>query len=179
MVSGVLAQLWHHQPDRRGEVIGWFRYVFRTLSEAPLEANIIDSDFIGLAICDAMDIQAKELIPEIEELYRQGYVGQGICGTLGDVRKELFGPLQSHRKKELMNIYDRYNNILATWAGYQETQETQKTRDHKANTGIARNTQDRQERSLSLRKREEIQEVLSVKIPQGDRIPDIYYPFIH
>ena len=62
----VSAQIGLHQPDKREEVIDWFRNVFSHLSEASLKDEIIDSDFIGLAICDALELRSPELLPEIK-----------------------------------------------------------------------------------------------------------------
>ncbi len=57
-ISCCVGQIGLHQPERKGEVIKWFRDIFNHLAEASLEDEIIDSDFIGLAICDAQDLRA-------------------------------------------------------------------------------------------------------------------------
>jgi hypothetical protein len=117
-VSCCVGQIGLRQPDRREEVIGWFRDVFNHLAEASLEDEIIDSGFIGLAICDALDLRAPELLPVIKRLFELGYVSKSICGDFDEVEEDMFKPAESVFKNDLLNIFDRYNNITSTWYGY-------------------------------------------------------------
>ncbi|MGD0753901.1 MAG: DUF1186 domain-containing protein [Bacteroidales bacterium] len=117
-VSCCVGQIGLHQPDKREEVIEWFRDVFRRLSEASLKDEIIDSDFIGLAICDALELRSPELLPELKRLFDLGYVSKSICGNFNEVEQDIFKPEQNYFKKDLLNIIDRYNDITTTWYGY-------------------------------------------------------------
>jgi hypothetical protein len=67
-----------HQPKRKAEIVSWFSDLFRHLAGASLDDNIIDSDFIGLAICHVIDFRGFEMLPYIKKLYDLGYVGTGI-----------------------------------------------------------------------------------------------------
>lgn len=113
-------QVYHHQPERKQEVTAWFRDLFTSLAKARMDDNIVDSDFIALAICDAMELEDPSLLPDIKELFRLGYVSQGVCGTYDSIEKDLTTPLVTIHQRELLNIFDRYNQIITTWAGYQE-----------------------------------------------------------
>jgi len=53
-IAACVQQIAYHQPERKNEVIQWFSDVFRFIAGASLEDNIIDSDFLGLAIWDAL-----------------------------------------------------------------------------------------------------------------------------
>jgi hypothetical protein len=88
------------------------------LAGASLEDEIIDSEFIGLAICDILDLRGQEHLPEIKRLFDLGYVSRGICGDLSAVEQEFFEPGKDFFKKELLNIFDRYHEITTTWSGY-------------------------------------------------------------
>jgi len=117
-ISCCVGQIGLHQPGRKREVIGWFRDVFNHLACASLKDEIIDSDFIGLAICDALDLRAPELLTEIKILFDLGYVSKGICGEFNAVEQEIFEPEKEFFRKELLNIFDRYHEITTTWFGY-------------------------------------------------------------
>jgi tetratricopeptide (TPR) repeat protein len=91
-VSCCVGQIGLHQPDKRQEVIDWFRNVFSHLSEASLRDEIIDSDFIGLAICDALELRSAELLPEIKRLFDLEYVSKNICGNFNEVEQYMFKP---------------------------------------------------------------------------------------
>jgi len=88
-ISCCVGQIGLHQPGRKKEVIEWFRDVFNHLACASLNDEIIDSDFIGLAICDVLDLRGQELLPEIKRLFDLGYVSRGIYGDFNDVEREI------------------------------------------------------------------------------------------
>ncbi len=117
-VSCCVGQIGLHQPDKRQEVINWFRNVFSHLSEASLKDEIIDSDFIGLAICDALELRSAELLPEIKRLFDLEYVSKSICGNFDEVEEDMFKPEETYFKRELLNIFDRYKQITTSWYGY-------------------------------------------------------------
>ena len=87
-ISCCVGQIGLHQPKRKGEVIKWFRDIFNHLAGASLEDEIIDSDFIGMAISDVLDLRASELLPEIKKLFDLGYVNRMICGDFNDVERK-------------------------------------------------------------------------------------------
>jgi len=141
-IATCVGQIALHQPDRKEEVIQWFRDMFISLAGASLDDEIIDSDFIGLAICDVIEMQAPELLPEIKKLYDLGYVGTGICGSYEEVERDIYGPFRDFYKKKLLNIFDRYDEITSTWAGYtgeDGSSEHQKEEPYRADTKIGRN----------------------------------------
>lgn len=59
-------------------------------------------------------------MPGIKKLFDLGYVGTGICGSYNEVERDMYGPERDYYTKELLNIYDRYNQIINTWAGYKD-----------------------------------------------------------
>jgi hypothetical protein len=117
-ISCCVGQIGLHLPERKKEVIEWFREVFIHLAETSLDDGILDSDFIGLAICDILDLRGRELLPEIRRLFDLGYVSKGICGDLNEVEQEFFEPGKDFFKRELLNIFDRYHEIITKWFGY-------------------------------------------------------------
>jgi hypothetical protein len=123
LVCSSIAQMAHHKPGRKKEFTGWFKSLFTTLAAAKLEENIIDSDFIGLAICDAVELRDPEQLPSITVLYQRKYVAEGICGSLLDVARDMNAPHKPYYKKELLGITDRYHKIITTWAGYTNENE--------------------------------------------------------
>ena len=121
-VSCCVSQTGLHHPERRDEVIEWYREVFRRLAAATPDEGLVDSEFIGLAISDAMDIRAVEILPEIQALFNLGYVNKGICGALAEVEREIKTPVKKSYKKKLLNIFDRYRQLKTDFVD--ETEET-------------------------------------------------------
>jgi hypothetical protein len=112
-VSTCVARIAVNYPERKNEVINWFRDIFRTIAIASLDDQIIDTDFIGLAICNVIEIRDPQLLPEIKKLYDLGYVSSFICGDLEEVKQDIYEPVDYFDEKEFLNIYDRYHKIIA------------------------------------------------------------------
>ena len=118
LVCECVLQIAFHQPGRKEEVTDWFRNLFRSLAGTRVKDNIIDSDFIGLAIWIAMELCDAGLLSEIRVLYDLGYVSERICGTFEEIEMDITTPPDAHIKKSLFNIFDSYRNIVSTWAVY-------------------------------------------------------------
>lgn len=122
-VSEALCQIALHHPEKREEIVAIYRDLFIRFAEASEEDNLIDSEFLGLAISDTIDSRLTELLPEIKVLFDNGYVALGISGDYNDVKEELSIPPKFNRRKELLSIFEIYDKVLATWAGYNEEQD--------------------------------------------------------
>ena len=65
-VFPAVVQIGLRHPERRKEVIEWFRQVLRFATEDLPEGDAFDSELAGLLVCDIIDLQAIELKPELE-----------------------------------------------------------------------------------------------------------------
>ncbi len=118
-LSEMACQIAMNHPRRRNEVIHWFRDIFRFFLGSKPKDNVIDSSLIGSLVDDATGIGAKELIPEIEELFEKGLVDLSICGDINDV-KEIFANFkEGEYKLDIASIYDKYEQIQS-WSGNEE-----------------------------------------------------------
>ncbi|SHI95072.1 SEC-C motif-containing protein [Arenibacter nanhaiticus] len=119
-ITDVLEQLALHHPERREEVLTWYRDVIQFFLDSSLEDNVIDSDVIALLICNVIDIHGAELLPEIEQLFERGLVSQGICGAWKEVKEAFEHPDTYDKVKEILPMADRYDIITSTWASYRD-----------------------------------------------------------
>ncbi len=119
-VSTALQQMVLYHPEKRNEVADLYERVFSFFNNASYEDNLIDSDFLGFAIGDALDCGFSELLPIIKSLYEQGYVSEGINGPYEDVVKISEELLLNNPRKNIFSIQAMYAHILATWWGYNE-----------------------------------------------------------
>ncbi len=120
LVSSALCQMVLHHPEKRAEVLAIYQEVFRRFADAKDEDNLIDSDFLGLTICDALDCKMPELQPLIENLFEKGFVSIGIAGNFNDVAKAFSEENRIDRKKDIQTVFNLYDDVLTTWAGYKE-----------------------------------------------------------
>lgn len=103
-------------PERRNEIIEWYREMLQFATEKLPETQYFDSTLASLMVCDIMDLGAKELIPEIEELFATNLVDLGCCGNLNEVRRTLLSPIFFSRADDYeLDIYRRYEKHLKQW----------------------------------------------------------------
>lgn len=122
-ISTTVSQIVFHQPNRRQEVLEWYDDVFKFFLNAKLKDNVIDTDTISLMVTDADEARLTELLPIIEELYNKGYVTEDIADSFHVIKESMNTPLDNIFKKEFINIHERYQEIITTWASYTEDNE--------------------------------------------------------
>ena len=119
-VSTALCQITLHHPEKREEVLAIYKETFQHFSNADVEDNIIDSDFLGLTICDALDCKMPELLPLIENLFVKGLVSIGISGNYNAVAKAFSEEDRIDHKRDIQTVFNLYDDVLTKWAGYKE-----------------------------------------------------------
>ncbi len=103
-------------PERRKEVIEWFREAIRFATKMLPQTQWIDSDLTGLMLHDLLDIQAKELLPELREMFATGLVDLGACGDFSDVSRMIDNPRYIGDPSAYeTNIYKRYADLKRFW----------------------------------------------------------------
>lgn len=103
-------------PERRREVIEWFRDVIRFATKMLPKTQWIDSTLAGLMLNDLLDIQAKELLPEIREMFATGLVDLGACGDFADVTRMIANPRHAGDPSAYKtDIFERYADMKRFW----------------------------------------------------------------
>ena len=111
-VFPAVVQIGFRQPERRAEVIEWFRQVLRFATEALPEGEAFDSELAGLLVCDIIDLQATELKPELDALFETGFVCEGICGSYASVIRDLSDIRHLGRLEDcILDIHERYEEF--------------------------------------------------------------------
>lgn len=107
MVFPAVALIARRHPERRAEVIEWFRQVLLFYTEKLPETTHCDGILTGLMMSDLIDIQAKELLPEIKALYDTGLVDNGCCGDYLSVEEDILSSSR-YLTEYMLAIYKRY-----------------------------------------------------------------------
>ncbi len=111
--SDALAMIVFKHPERREEIINVFR---RLLNEMIINLPVhraCDGTFAGFVMSNLMDIDAKELIPEIKATFATDCVNKTIAGDCKDVIKDIEhsrGAIDLD-KYEIPDIYEQYENL--------------------------------------------------------------------
>jgi len=125
----LVKQLALHHPERSDEAIQWYKDVIQFFLNSKFEDNVIDSDVIALLICNVIDIKGKELLPKVEELFEKGVVSKGICGDWKEVSEAFNRPNKYDKRKEILPIAERYEQVTSMWAGYNEEESSSRFDD--------------------------------------------------
>ena len=95
-------------PDRRTETIRWYQTVLDFFLENTDDSQQLDMDLNGLIVCDLLNLEAVELLPQVRDLYNRNLVNKGMAGTLADVEKRMATPANPRWQLELKPIADQY-----------------------------------------------------------------------
>ncbi len=117
IVADALSQITLSHPEMRDEMLRVYTAVFETFAEASVEDNLVDTEFMGLAICNVIDCCLIELLPLIETLFERKYVAEGICGDFQDVQQAFDDPNRIN-VRNILPVKELYQHILSTWSGY-------------------------------------------------------------
>ena len=109
-ISTAVSEIVYQTPERRAEVIVWYRNLLReTIADGP-ETILTGLATMGFIISDLIDIHATDLLPEIQQLFELNLVDYSVCGRwevvkrsmmMGDSRRRKANLDLSHRLKEL------------------------------------------------------------------------------
>jgi len=88
VMTGLVA-IAHDYPETKEEVLSVFRKFLTRALEEKQEAHFTDYCLNGMLICALLDIQAMELLPEIEQLYKQDLVDKMGAGSWKEVKREM------------------------------------------------------------------------------------------
>jgi hypothetical protein len=119
-ISVAVSQMALHHPERRSEVVNWYREMFDFYIAHDDDDSLMDEEQLGLMISDAMDIPVRELAGQITQMYQSGMVNPDVAGTLDTVLRILEEPPDPTYKRELLPVYEKYHEIVTTRASYTE-----------------------------------------------------------
>jgi hypothetical protein len=109
-VSSCVAQVALHQPERRNEVIDFYRNLFDFYVENERTEGIIDSDMLGFIMADLIHIRAVELLPQIDVFFQKNLPNKQIAGDWKEVEKEILKPHDAFYLEPMpLNIYEFYD----------------------------------------------------------------------
>lgn len=110
-VTHALGYISRSHPDRKKEIETIFSELFTAYAASLPDDGLIDTDYIGLAICDAAESQMDSLLPEIKRLFEKGYVSVGICGDYEEVQKMINHPDSYSFDTPVADIFTLYKEM--------------------------------------------------------------------
>lgn len=118
LIFPAVAMIAHKQPERRAEIVEWFRQVLLFYTEKIAKNDCCDGTLAGMMTNDLLNIHAVELLPEIKALYDTQLVDEGSCGDYDTIKKKLneAHPSAYDAYEEYsLDIYERYRLFKKNW----------------------------------------------------------------
>ncbi|MDE5871246.1 MAG: DUF1186 family protein [Muribaculaceae bacterium] len=110
MAAEALAITASLNPEKRPEVIEIFRRLLTSMKERLPKRQGCDAEFAGFVISYLIDMEAKELIPEVRELFATDCVDKSIAGDCEEAVEQIEHNLYP-RKYEMPTIYEQYEFV--------------------------------------------------------------------
>jgi tetratricopeptide (TPR) repeat protein len=92
LATEAISQIALRQPERRAEVVQFFKDIAQAHLDQPANDGLIDNNFLGSLLNDILNFKGIELEQEIIALFQKGWISDGECGSLEDVLEELRAP---------------------------------------------------------------------------------------
>ncbi len=107
-----LQNIGEHYPKSRQAVIDIFRTLFMAYTKDLPQRKICDGNMVGMLTAAVVSMEAKELLPLIEEAYATGLVDEMVCGDIVSIQTEIEEPYSMtkeppHTTKEILKAYRR------------------------------------------------------------------------
>lgn len=110
-VSETLAMIALKEPERRDEVIEWFRELLRFYDGRLENSECCDGGLIGMMTGDFINLKAVEILPELKKLYDTGLVDEMCCGNFKTVSKEIKSNKEPLLHEYSFDIHERYQTF--------------------------------------------------------------------
>ncbi len=111
LISDVVSQVAHHQPERRKEVIQWYQEVFTYFLKNAKNEALIDTVFITSAAKAVTKLRAMVLLPLIEALYKKQWIDPNIYGDLKKHKADIQKPIPASALEPLpTNLKEFYTD---------------------------------------------------------------------
>lgn len=105
------------QPDKREEAINWCRDVLNLFLEKADNKTIFDSGLLGMMMVNLINIEAVELLPEIEKLFQTNKIDTYCAGDYERVKIKINTPNKYKKDSNITDIqtwYDNFGRIFST-----------------------------------------------------------------
>jgi len=106
-VARAVTQVGLNYPDKKEEVVKWFHKLFTFYASCNGDDNIVDSVLNAMLIFQALELDAKELLPDIKKLVKMDRVDKNIMHDIGDLN-EAFKHNEFSNTDNFMAVQERY-----------------------------------------------------------------------
>lgn len=133
VILKAISQIALHQPNRRDEVVNWYRSVVYHIMQSNYQDYHYSYSLAGAVVSGILDFQGAELLNEVRILFDMNKVDKSFCGDIDDFTTELRTEVQSDFKSKLYDINERYDFILNDRDYYNKMEDIKETNGQHGN----------------------------------------------
>jgi len=111
-IADCVEQIAYHDPQRRDEVIDWFRRLLEFYRDQAAGSGLVNHSLIGFMLYNVMDMKATELLPLCRELFDQGKVDINICYSFESLEHDMEEDPYGDPQKAILPLQDRYRILM-------------------------------------------------------------------
>jgi hypothetical protein len=131
-VSEALKQIMLHHPERKKEIVDLYKDVINFFISNKTDQTIVDDMLIELMVDDIVDLNLKELLPEMKMLSDEKLIDEYLTERLQEMEVELDeipeGEQDEDFKRELQNYFELATEI-ASWKERDEHDDEENEED--------------------------------------------------
>lgn len=117
-INQALVQLYWQQEKLRHQIINGYKELAAYFIDNKNDSSLIDTIVIGSTACAMRDTSLNDLENEIKQLYENKLISLGYAGDFKSLIE--YEKPESEIIEKVPGIYEMYQNVLATWADYNE-----------------------------------------------------------
>lgn len=122
IICQAVTQIAHHQPERKAEVIQWYRDILNLFLENVEDSLLCDVGVVTQAISESGELYDESLLPLAKKCFDLNLVDLMFVGDYEEYESKM--KENTERKIDLYeNIFDHYQHIFKAWYGGHETKE--------------------------------------------------------
>lgn len=114
-VFGMAKGIVQLQPERRDELIGWWRDIMNWFVTQKNNTGIFDGILLGMMIFELEEVKAIELLPEMEQLFDTNKIDLACAGEYDEIVKRIKSDAPSLEPFAEMDIYAWYAKYHRKW----------------------------------------------------------------
>lgn len=110
-ISEAMLLLLKEKPNLEEKVQAHYKSLLETFIEKKDDKTLVDQLAYGLIISDIVELRMNALYPEIKKLYQLDLVAEDVCGTIEEVKKDIFDEPDLDQKDYSLpkgSIYKKY-----------------------------------------------------------------------
>ncbi|MEO6232110.1 MAG: DUF1186 domain-containing protein [Ferruginibacter sp.] len=117
-INQALVQLYWQQKKLRQQIINGYKVLAAYFIDNKNDNTLIDTIVIGSTACAMRDTSLTDLENEIKQLYENKLISLGYAGDFESLIE--YEKTESKIIEKVPGMYEMYQDVLATWADYQE-----------------------------------------------------------